>query len=147
MKKIKETLLFILIAIALFWTLNGYKAIAAEAKLPLNTLYTTDHFELFGKDSNLIINSFSHSENEILIDAYLLNNSGTDINEIKNLNLLVKDANGNVCFDGNFPSLEIKNPIKPNTGVKINLVTPMDDFDASKLDFSSINYSFYYDYN
>lgn len=144
MKKINEIVAIILLAFVIFLTLNRTSVHALE--ITSKPLYTTENFELFGKDSNLIINSLSQKNKNLVIDAYFLNTSDHTVNELNNFTLLVKDAKGNVCLDAVYPKIPIKNPLKPKSGVKINLVTPSGNFDANKLDFSSISYSFNYEY-
>ncbi|MGL4991226.1 MAG: hypothetical protein ACRC57_08745 [Sarcina sp.] len=145
MQKFKEMIVLLLIIFVISLVLNGKTSNAQSNDIP-TALYHTENFELLGKDVNIIVNTFSKDTKNLIVDAYLLNTSNSTISSITNLSLIIKDAKNNICFDAFFPVLELKNPINNFSGVRLNLLLPLDNFNEKSFDFSSINYTFNLNY-
>ncbi len=130
-----------------FLLISVYSIIAkADSSKKKDILYTNSNFSTQADNLNLIVNTISTNNNNLVIDSYLLNTTSKDIKSIKNFNLTLKDANGAVVTKELFTSIPIEKPLKALNGVRVLLTIPLKDVNLANKDFVNISYNFTFDY-
>lgn len=144
MKIFKNVAITLLVS---FLLVSVYSIIAkADSSKKKDILYTNSNFSTQADNLNLIVNTISTNNNNLIIDSYLLNTTSKDIKSIKNFTLTLKDANGAIVTKELFPSIPIEKPLKPLNGIKVLLTIPLKDVNLANKDFANISYSFSFDY-
>ncbi|WP_297517431.1 hypothetical protein [uncultured Clostridium sp.] len=144
MKKLNNLFIALLVAIAIFLSLNITNVHATQTSHQV--LYTTNNFNIHGEHMNFIINSISSSTDNLIIDGYLLNLDKINLKEIKDFHLKITDAKNAKIIDEVFLDLQLETPLSGQSGVRIVLTSPLKGKKLDKKDFSKINYNFSYNY-